>query len=220
MATARVVITSHNANLLTENGGYMNITKDWAKRLLQRMNMVKRKGSTKAKMMPADFDKLKAQFLSDIRTIVSMEDIPAELIINWDQSSLKYVPTSNWTFEEKGMKRIEIAGLDDKRAITILLSCSMNGKLLPTQVIYAEKTPACLPKVPYPEGWYLCYTGNHWSNEDTMMGYFHNILLPYVNKTRRDLQLSSTHSCLAIFDHFKAQLTPRFLDALEKNSIL
>ena len=148
MATARGVNMSHNANLLAENGGYMNITKDWAKRLLQRMNMVKRKGTTKAKVMPADFDKLKAQFLSDIRIIVSMEDIPAELRINWDQSSWKYVPTSNWTFKEKGIKRIEIDGLDDKRAITILLSCSMNGKLLPTQVIYAGKTPACYQKYP------------------------------------------------------------------------
>ena len=76
--------------------------------------MVKRKGTTKAKVMPADFEKLKTQFLSDVRTIVSMEDIPAEFIINWDQSSLKYVPTSNWTFKVKGMKKIEIAGLDDK----------------------------------------------------------------------------------------------------------
>ena len=31
MATARGVIMSYNANLLAENGGYMNITKDWAK---------------------------------------------------------------------------------------------------------------------------------------------------------------------------------------------
>lgn len=48
--------------------------------------MVKRKGTMKAKVMPADFGKLKAQFLSDVQTIVSMEDIPAELIINWDHS--------------------------------------------------------------------------------------------------------------------------------------
>ena len=31
MHTARCVIMSHDANLLAENGGYMNITKDWAK---------------------------------------------------------------------------------------------------------------------------------------------------------------------------------------------
>ena len=52
------------------------------------------------------------------------------------------------------------------------------------------------------------------------MGYLHNILLPYVHETCRNLQLSSIHPCLIIFDHFKAQLTPRLLDALEKNSIL
>ena len=84
-----------------------------------------------------------------------MEDIPAKLLINLEQSSLKYVPTSNWTFEEKDIKMIEIADLDDKRAKTILLLCSMNGKLFPTQAICTGKTNACLPKVPYPEGWYL-----------------------------------------------------------------
>ena len=79
---------------------------------------------------------------------MSMEDIPAELTINWDQSSLNYVPTPNWTFEEKGIKRIEIVGLDDKRAIIILLSHSMNGKLLLTQVIYAGKTMHVYRKYP------------------------------------------------------------------------
>lgn len=34
MGTARGVIISHNANLLLENGGYINITKDWAQHLL------------------------------------------------------------------------------------------------------------------------------------------------------------------------------------------
>ena len=27
---------------------------------------------------------------------------------------MKYVPVSNWTFEEKGAKRVEITVLDDK----------------------------------------------------------------------------------------------------------
>ena len=44
--------------------------------------MVKRKGTTKSKVMPANSDKLKAQFLSDIWIIVSMEDIPTELIFS------------------------------------------------------------------------------------------------------------------------------------------
>ena len=31
MGTARGVVISHDANLLLENGGYINITKDWAR---------------------------------------------------------------------------------------------------------------------------------------------------------------------------------------------
>ena len=33
---------------------------------------------------------------------------------------------------KKGTKRVEIAGLDDKRHITVLLSCTMDEKVLPT----------------------------------------------------------------------------------------
>ena len=48
-----------------------------------------------------------------------------------------------------------------------------------------------------------------------MMGYLHNILIPYVNAT-----LSKTHSCVVIFDTFKGQTTLGFLKLLEENNIL
>ena len=79
MATAKGVVISHDANLLTENGGYIDITKDWVKRILQRINTVKRQGTTKAKVMPSDSEQLTTQFLSDILMIARMEDVPAEL---------------------------------------------------------------------------------------------------------------------------------------------
>ena len=60
------------------------------------MNIVKRQGTTttKAKVMPSDFERIKKQFLSYVWSIVIMEDIPVELI-NWDQAGLKYVPVSD-----------------------------------------------------------------------------------------------------------------------------
>ena len=101
MGTARGVVISHDANLLAENGGYINITKEWAQRVLQQMGLVKRKGTTKAKVLPSDFEKVKRQFLFDVRTIVAMESIPKELIINWDQTGMKYVPVSDWTLKRR-----------------------------------------------------------------------------------------------------------------------
>ena len=53
-----------------------------------------------------------------------------------------------------------------------------------------------------------------------MMGYLHNLLLPYVTVTRCNLKLSPNHPCLVIFDSFKGQTTPAFLDFLEQNNIL
>ena len=43
LATARGVILAKDANLLAENGGSIDLSKDWAKRLLSRMGYVKRK---------------------------------------------------------------------------------------------------------------------------------------------------------------------------------
>lgn len=63
-------------------------------------------------MPPANFLQEKQKFLQEIIDCVKMEDIPPELIFNWDQTGL---PTSPWTMARKGSKRIEMKGLNDKR---------------------------------------------------------------------------------------------------------
>ena len=50
------------------------------------------------------FEDLKVQFLTDIETVSMLEDIPKDLVINWDQTAVKFVPVSNWTQEVKGWK--------------------------------------------------------------------------------------------------------------------
>ena len=117
--------------------------------------------TTKAKLCPANFENLKKQYLTNIHSTVLMEKILMDLIINWDHTGIKYVPISNWTPEQKGVKRVEIAGGEDKRQLTAVLTCTMSGKLLPAQIIYAGTTPDCLPKVSPPAHWNLTFTKNH-----------------------------------------------------------
>jgi hypothetical protein len=52
-----------------------------------------------------------------------------------------------------GAKQVEIIGIEDKRQITALLSCTMSGDLLPPQLLYQGKTQNCHPKVDFPEEW-------------------------------------------------------------------
>ena len=156
----------------------------------------------------------------DIETAAKLKDIPPELVVNWDQTAVKYVPVSSWTQEKKGAKCVEIVGTDDKRQITATVAGTMSGEFLPAQLIYGGKTPVCLPKIDFPAGWSITFTPNHWANEDTVVSYIHNILLPYITDECKNLQLSPSHAALVIIDHFKGQFTDKILDVLELNNIM
>lgn len=71
----------------------------------------------------------------DIKAVVEMAEIPKDLIVNWDQTAIKYVPVSEWTMEKVGSKRVEIAGLQDKRQITAVFAGSLTGDFLPIQLV-------------------------------------------------------------------------------------
>ena len=103
---AQGIVKNHNGNLLACNGGH-----------LSRMGYVKRRGSTAAKVTVENFQQLREQFLIDIKAVVEVEEIPTDLIINWDQTGINYVPTNTWTMEKEGTKRVEIIAADDNCCI-------------------------------------------------------------------------------------------------------
>ena len=63
-----------------------------------------------------------------------------ELILNWDQTGIQIVPSSTWTMEREGVSRIEMIGAKDKRQITAVFCCTLQGDFLPIQLIYQGKT--------------------------------------------------------------------------------
>ena len=108
-----------NRSLLAEFGGHITLTRHWAYHLLDRMKFVRRKATTsKSKYKPADFAEVKEQFLNDVVSIVTMEEIPPELVLNWDQTGIHLVPVSPWTMDLAGSKRVEINGISSKQQIT------------------------------------------------------------------------------------------------------
>ena len=219
ISSAEGIVKRHDSNLLRiqVNGGHVVFTKYWAQNLLVRMGFRKRKASTTAKVSVTDFVARKEQFLFDIHVLRELEQIPEELVINWDHTGLNYVPVSNWTMEREGAKRVEIGGINDKRQITAVFAGTMKGDFLPPQVIYQGKTPKCLPAVVFPNDWHITCTINHWANEVTTKDYINKILLPYIDKKRKALGKESP--ALVIFDRFKGQCMPAVLSLLEENNI-
>ena len=90
MMVGQGIVMGRDANLLACNGGSIVLTKEWARYVLQRMRMVKRRANTKTKVTIEDFDELKKLFLLDIRNIVQMDEVPTQLIINQNQTGTNY----------------------------------------------------------------------------------------------------------------------------------
>ena len=183
MAAARGILLKCNRAKLAEFGGHVEINRQWAHSLLKRMKFVQRKATTsKSKETQAQFAELKKSFLRDVVATVTMEEVPPELILNWDQTGIKIVPCSTWTMDQCGAKRVEMVGANDKRQITAVFCGNLLGDFLPIQVIYKGKTARCHPRFEFPPGWHITHSPKHWSTEQTMVEYVEHIILPYVEK--------------------------------------
>lgn len=160
---------------------------------------------------------MKKAFLDEITAIVTMEEVPAELILNWDQTGIRFVPSSSWTMERRGTRRVEMVGVNDKRQITAVFCGSLLGDFLPLQVIYKGKTVQCHPSCSFPSDWNITHSPKHWSTEKTMLEYVNCIIIPYVEAVRHDLEEQA--AALVIIDHFKGQVTDAVRDLLESHHI-
>ena len=121
--------------------------------------------------------------------------------------------------EKQGAKRVEVAGMTDKRQITAVFCGTLMGEFLPVQLIYAGKTTRCHPRYQFPSDWHITHSPNHWSNEETMLSYIDQIIAPFVSRVRNDLNLGEEQPALAIFDNFKGQMTEQVFSHLEENNI-
>ena len=131
----------------------------------------------------SNFSDLKQSFLSNLQGIVIMDEVPLELVLNWDQTGIKIVPIDTWTV--RGSKRVKLIGLKDKRQITAVFCSTLVGDFLPVQLVYKGKTNQCHPHFAFPIDWEITHSLKHWSTEATMISYIDNIIGPYVERTRQ-----------------------------------
>ena len=89
-------------------------------------------------------------YLHNIVTLVEEQNIPQNLILNLDQTPLKYVPVSHKTMAKKGVKSVAIAGSAGKRSITRTFVITLNGDFLRLQLIYGGKTNQNFPGTNFP----------------------------------------------------------------------
>lgn len=141
-----------------------------------------RRSTTAASKLPEDWHAQGIRMAQSIAATMGSYDVHPSLVINCDQAGLHLVPASARSYEAKGARSVPVAGADDKRQITVVVSSALDGTLLPLQLIFQGKTAACLPAhtaETKQSGFHLTMSENHWSNQATMRQLLEHIIEPH-----------------------------------------
>ena len=177
--------------------------------LFKRMGYVQRISTTgKVHIPESAIREAELSFQHKIVNFVEIYNIPHSLVLNSDHTPSKYyVTVGRTTMAERNISTVQIAaGSTDRRSITATFLVTLDGKILPFQLIYGGKTTRSLPPVSFLESFSLSVNPKHFSNTNEVIKHIKEIVVPYVNQQRKELQLPD-QPALLIWDAFRGQLT-------------
>ena len=193
----------------------------WSQSLFRRMGFVKRR-KTSSKVEIPDEARKEIEFLFYHEIVSHLEnfDIPHSLVINIDQTPLKYVPVSQETMAKHGSSSVTNEGSDDKRMITGTFAITLSGNFLPIQLIYGGKTNQSIPRVAFPSEFCLSANPKHFSNTEESLKFLDKVIIPYVVNERKKLDLPENQKALMVMDVFTGQTTDAVVKQYQDNNIL
>ena len=140
--------------------------------------------------------------------MITENKIPPELVLNADQTPCSYVSVGRVTMAARNASSVPIKGPTDKRNITLTFVVTLSGEFLPMQVIYQGKTIASqLRGFKFSRGFAISQNPKHYLNEDEILTLIDKVIVPYVERKRKELKLAPTEKALLIWDVFRGQKT-------------
>jgi len=136
-----------------------------------------------------------------------------------DQTGVHLVSASSWTYEMVGSSDVAVVGAEDKRQITVCVSASLRGDLLPLQCIFQGKTARSLPAATAASVAArvdITQSVNHWSTQETMQRWITHVLLPHSERMISLHQLDSDAHILLLLDCWAVHKSAEFRDWMKK----
>lgn len=89
-------------------------------------------------------------------------------------------------------------GKGKEKQVTGTFTVTATGRFLPIQLLYAGKTTRCYSQRIVFHMDFVTQSDNHWSNEELTIQHVHEVILPYVDKTKEKLGLPEEQKSLLI----------------------
>jgi hypothetical protein len=180
-----------------------------------------RKATRAAQKLPDDWEQLCRRAFLRIAYGMKEEDIPAELLVNSDQTQVVYAQGSKLTWTKTGSRQVTVVGEDEKRAFTVVVSISNSGELLPFQAIYQGYTAKTCPSTSAKRydaakaagfRFEFSKTRTYWSTQETMHTLVDGIIAPYFSKQKAKLGLPESQKSIWQIDVLSVHLPKEFRD--------
>ena len=128
ISIAKGLVKAHGRTLLKEHGRSIDLQQTWAQSIHRRLGFVKRKATTsKQPVSPGFIHEVRFTFYSAIQRNINACLIPPELVINIDQTPLRFYLTPTYTLPKKDEANVPITNSSDYRQITGTFGISMAG---------------------------------------------------------------------------------------------
>ena len=180
-STTANVSLSRNEDLSLKN---IKTTTMWGRSILQRLGFRRRVATNGIVEVPEGARKEAGlQHHFRIVNIIEKHKIPKSLVLNSDQTLSKYVTVCCTTMAPKTSTRFGLAGSTDKHSITLTLTVTLDGKILPFQIIQGGKTDRSLPKIAFPVQFSTSVGEKHYSKTEEV-SYISRKLLYHTSMRR------------------------------------
>jgi hypothetical protein len=114
-----------------------------------------------------------------------------------------------------------VTGLGNKTCITVTLSASASGEVLPPSLIFEGKTDRCHPQnVDAPHGGYFTHTESHWQTKTSFIDWIDRVLTVYMDRMIKKHHLPPNQVCVLILDLHYSHLAPESLAHMKGNNII
>jgi hypothetical protein len=189
----------------------------WAR---EQLHWTWRLRTTAASKLPDDWRARGVEMAKRIACNVQIHKVPIFLVVNVDQTGVHLCPSDRHTYAEEGSKSVAVVGAEDKRQITVCVASSMDGDLLPLQLIFEGKTDRCHPAHTASiteEHFHITHSENHWSNVETMKKWVEKVLLPFAERKLAAANLPHNSHIILLLDCWKVHTSGDFPAWLKAN---
>lgn len=177
----RAVLERKDPSILTQLTLSQGFLSTWAR---EQMGWTWRCRTGAASKLPIDWHAQGNKMAQRIAANMEIYEVHPSLVVNMDQTGVHLVPVDNHTYEARGSKDVKVIGAEDKRQITACVASSLDGDLLPLQLIFTGSTAKCLPPstpAAIAASVHITHSDNHWSSQETMQQWIKEVLVPYAN---------------------------------------